>query len=341
MSTPSVKALRWWMIGLLMLGSVINYLTRSTLAVAAPTVLEDLDITTQQYRGSWRPSRARSCCSRSAGYILDVIGLKLGFAMFAVAWSFISMAHGLATAGRRSRPARAAGTLRRLGQPGRHEGDVGVVPGDGARAGRRRLQHRRVARIDARGADRRLGDPSHNWQFAFVMTGMLGLMWVGVWLWLYQSPATHPRCRPKSAITSRRAGEAPPGGRGGPRSPQILHQRNFWGIALPRFLADPTWGTLTFWLPLYLTTCAASTQADRALCVAAVSGGRPRLHVRRGDQHGAAEVLWGRAHQRPARRVHGRCNHDARRGIRRLRRQSVRRDRAAQPRPASRIRRCR
>jgi hypothetical protein len=39
------------MIGLIMLGSVINYLTRSTLAVAAPTVLKDLHITTQQY--SW------------------------------------------------------------------------------------------------------------------------------------------------------------------------------------------------------------------------------------------------------------------------------------------------
>jgi ACS family hexuronate transporter-like MFS transporter len=32
----------------------------------------------------------------------------------------------------------------------------------------------------------------------------------------------------------------------------ILRQRNFWGIAIPRFLADPTWGTLTYWLPLYL-----------------------------------------------------------------------------------------
>ena len=34
----------------------------------------------------------------------------------------------------------------------------------------------------------------------------------------------------------------------------ILRQRNFWGIALPRFLADPTWGTLTFWMPLYLNS---------------------------------------------------------------------------------------
>jgi MFS transporter, ACS family, aldohexuronate transporter len=34
----------------------------------------------------------------------------------------------------------------------------------------------------------------------------------------------------------------------------ILAQRYFWGIGLPRFLADPTWRTLSFWLPLYLST---------------------------------------------------------------------------------------
>ena len=39
-----------------------------------------------------------------------------------------------------------------------------------------------------------------------------------------------------------------------PSFKNILKQRNFWGIALPRFLADPTWGTLSFWMPLYLST---------------------------------------------------------------------------------------
>ena len=43
-----MNGLRWWMMGLLMVGSMINYLTRSTLAVAAPTVLKDLDISTLQ-----------------------------------------------------------------------------------------------------------------------------------------------------------------------------------------------------------------------------------------------------------------------------------------------------
>jgi ACS family hexuronate transporter-like MFS transporter len=31
----------------------------------------------------------------------------------------------------------------------------------------------------------------------------------------------------------------------------LLRQRNFWGIGLPRLLADPTWGTLSFWVPSY------------------------------------------------------------------------------------------
>ena len=43
MTSRTIRNLRWWMIGLLMAGSIINYLTRSTLSVAAPTVLKDLD----------------------------------------------------------------------------------------------------------------------------------------------------------------------------------------------------------------------------------------------------------------------------------------------------------
>ena len=45
-----------------------------------------------------------------------------------------------------------------------------------------------------------------------------------------------------------------PAGDNGPSLGKILKQRNFWGIAVPRVLADPTWGTLTFWLPLYLSS---------------------------------------------------------------------------------------
>jgi len=55
------------MISLIMLGSVINYLTRSTLAVAAPTVLKELHISTQEYSWIIGAFRALSWHSRSAG----------------------------------------------------------------------------------------------------------------------------------------------------------------------------------------------------------------------------------------------------------------------------------
>ena len=51
-----------------------------------------------------------------------------------------------------------------------------------------------------------------------------------------------------------RPGGAPGGRRPSRRSAHLLKQRNTWGIAIPRMLADPTWGTLTFWMPLYLAT---------------------------------------------------------------------------------------
>ena len=33
---------------------------------------------------------------------------------------------------------------------------------------------------------------------------------------------------------------------------QILGTRQFWGIALPRFLAEPAWGTFNAWIPLFM-----------------------------------------------------------------------------------------
>jgi hypothetical protein len=61
----TLRGLRWWMMGLLMVGSIINYLTRSTLAVAAPKVLKDLDITTEHY--SWMKRYGRSSALGAAG----------------------------------------------------------------------------------------------------------------------------------------------------------------------------------------------------------------------------------------------------------------------------------
>ena len=247
--------LRWWMMGLLMLGSVINYLTRATLAVAAPTVLKDLDITTQQY--SWILSAFQFAIMLQplCGYVMDSVGLKLGFAIFAIAWSFISMAHGLAGSWQtlfslRALLGFAEGSANPAGMkatsewfPAAERGLAGGFFNMGASLGSM-LAAPLVAWAIL----------THSWQFAFVLTGVIGLAWVALWLVFYQSPSQHKALSSEERDYIVSGQERHLAGEGKPSFRTILGQRNFWGIAIPRFLADPTWGTLTFWLPLYLTT---------------------------------------------------------------------------------------
>jgi ACS family hexuronate transporter-like MFS transporter len=94
----------------------------------------------------------------------------------------------------------------------------------------------------------------YNWRMAFVITGALGLVWVALWLLFYQSPEKHRGLSDEERQYIAAGQEEHL--RGDARRPsfrKLLRQRNLWGIALPRLLADPAWGTLTFWLPLYLS----------------------------------------------------------------------------------------
>ena len=247
--------LRWWMMGLLMVGSIINYLTRATLAVAAPTVLKDLAISEQQY--SWILSAFQIAIMMQplCGYVMDTIGLKLGFAIFAVAWSFISMTHGLAANwqtlfGLRALLGFAEGSANPAGMkatsewfPAAERGLAGGFFNMGASLGSM-LAAPLVAWAIL----------THSWQFAFVLTGVIGLVWAGLWLIFYNSPSKHRALSAQERDYILSGQETHLAGTGRPSFRTVLRQRNFWGIAIPRFLADPTWGTLTFWLPLYLTT---------------------------------------------------------------------------------------
>src|SRR5205809_1624723 len=288
-----MKSLRWWMIALLMLGSIINYLTRSTLGVAAPTILQDLHITAQQY--SWIVSTFQGAIMLQliCGYVLDVVGLKAGFAMFAIAWSLISMAHGLARgwptfAVLRGLLGFAEGCANPAGMkataewfPARERGLAGGLFNIGASVGSMLAPPLVVWAI-----------LSYNWQAAFVMTGIIGLAWVVLWLAFYDSPDRHPRlsAAERDYIVS---GQEPHlrGDGSRPSIARILRQRNFWGIALPRFLADPTWGTLTFWLPLYLNSVRHFDLKQIALFA-----WMPFLAADLGSMFGGVVSLWLQKH---------------------------------------------
>jgi ACS family hexuronate transporter-like MFS transporter len=89
--------IRWFTIGLIMLGALVNFLSRQTLSIAAPTVITNLHITTQQYGWITSAFQGGIMLQPVVGYIIDILGVKSGFALFAFLWSVICMAHGLAT----------------------------------------------------------------------------------------------------------------------------------------------------------------------------------------------------------------------------------------------------
>ena len=150
---------------------------------------------------------------------------------------------------------RAARLHRRFGQSGGHESNGGLVSRQGAGTGRRRVQHRSLGGFHVGPSLVAWAILAYNWRVAFVITGSLGLVWVVLWLLLYQSPDRHRALskQEKAYISSGQEKHLQSDG-SRPSLLKILGQRNFWGIALPRFLADPTWGTLSFWLPLYLSS---------------------------------------------------------------------------------------
>ena len=84
-----IKGLRWYMIALVTLGTVLGYLTRNTIAAAAPTLMEELHISTQQYSYIIAAySAAYTIMQPVAGYVLDILGTKIGYAFFAVTGPF-------------------------------------------------------------------------------------------------------------------------------------------------------------------------------------------------------------------------------------------------------------
>ncbi|WP_323908012.1 MFS transporter [Aeromonas veronii] len=257
-----VKNLRWYIIALVCLGTIVNYLSRSSLSVAAPQVMSELNFTEKEY--SWIVSAFQICYTIAqpiAGYIIDMIGLKVGFFIFAVAWSLFNMAHAFAggwislavlrggmglteaaaiPAGMKASaewfPAKERGIASGLFNAGTSVGAMLAPP----------LVVWAMLTFESSG----LGT-----EMAFIITGGVGILFAITWFLVYRSPRKH-KWISQNELTYIEEGQEKhlTANEGKPEIKEIIKQRNFWGLAIARFLADPAWGTLSFWMPLYLTS---------------------------------------------------------------------------------------
>src|SRR3954469_14454355 len=92
-----VRGLRWYILALVMLGTVVNYIDRNTLGVLAPVLTKELNFTTQQYSYIVAAFQiSYSLMQPIAGFITDIIGLRLGYFLFALTWGTACALHAFA-----------------------------------------------------------------------------------------------------------------------------------------------------------------------------------------------------------------------------------------------------
>lgn len=246
--------LRWWIIGLVTIGTVLNYLARSSLSVSAPTLKHEFGMNTEQY--SWVVlafQGAYTVMQPVAGAVLDWLGTRIGFALFAIGWAFANMAHGLAT---------GWGSLAVFrGLLGASE--AAAIPGGLKVVSEWFPPRERTIATGWFNIGSSIGNMiapplvtfcilAYGWQAGFVVTGAISLVWAIMWLALYRRPEEHPALQAdeRATILADRPQALPT--RAGWRA--IMRTRAFWSIAVPRFFAEPAWQTFNFFIPLYLVT---------------------------------------------------------------------------------------
>ncbi len=252
-----IHGLRWWIIALVCVGTIVNYLSRNALGVLAPELKTVLHMSTQQYSyvvGAFQIGY--TIMQPVCGVIIDLIGLRIGFTIFACLWSLIGCFHGL-----------AAGWLSLAAL----RGFMGLAEAAAIPAGMKVVaewfpNREKSIAVGYFNAGTSLGSVlapplvilvslRYGWQAAFSVTGALGFVWAALWYMLYRAPKDHPRISAKEQEQIN-DGQSVPGAQPHRtyRIRDVVSSRRFWAIAQARFFAEPAWQTFSFWIPLYLVT---------------------------------------------------------------------------------------
>lgn len=251
-----VKNLRWWILVLFLLGVTVNYITRNSLGILAPELKSNLGITTEQY--SWIVGAfqlAYTLFQPLCGWLIDVIGLKLGFMICAGLWAQACLMH--AGAGNWVHLA-----LLRFFMGG---AEAAAPPANAKTIGEWFPKSERPIAAGWAGVGFSIGamlappiiyfaHASFGWQGAFMFTGILAMLWVVLWWAFYHNPDKHPNLSKAELDFIRQDNEAPP-----VKLPFLTalktvgKNKRFYGIAIPAFMAEPAWAVMSFWVPLYLS----------------------------------------------------------------------------------------
>lgn len=238
---------KWWVCGLLLLASTINYMDRQTLANAAVRITKQFQLTNEQYGNlelgfGW----AFAVGSLVFGFVADAISVRWVYPAVLLLWSSVGFATGLVEsyegllicrtllgffeAGHW--PCAIKTTVKLLEPKDRSMGNSVLQSGTSIGAIITPLMMRFL-----------LTDQPDSWRVAFQLVGLVGLVWIVAWLWMVRSGDLDDRAEARAVNTA-----SPPAF----RLDRGTLQRRMAAVLITIALINTSWQTLRAWLPKFL-----------------------------------------------------------------------------------------
>lgn len=254
------SGMRWVIIGLIAVATVVNYIDRNALAVMWPEIATQVGATKADYALLVTIFMLFYALGQFVfGKLFDAIGVRLGFALSIGFWSVSIMLHALASSILSFSLFRAMLGMSEAGAwPGAVKANAEWFP-----AKERALAQGIFNAGASVGAI--ISAPLIaliflwiGWKGTFLLVGLLGFVWLLPWLVIYRAgPDSHPWVsaaeralildKPQAHATDEALAPAYV-----PTLTQLLSHRQSWGVILSRFFLDPIWWLFVSWLPIYL-----------------------------------------------------------------------------------------
>lgn len=252
-----IKGLRWWIIGLVGLATIINYIDRSALAIMWPDISNDLDMDKNEYALILNVFLIAYAVGQSvSGKMFDKIGTRAGFVVSITVWGLSTAVHALARGVMSFSIFRILLGLGEAGNwPGAVKSNAEWFP----------VKERAFAQgiFNSGAAMGSIVAPpliaviwlAIGWKMTFVLLGLLGIVWVIPWLLINKAiPSKHPWIteEEKNHILSGLEEKQKDVEGEGLSMKEILSHKESWAVLVSRFFVEPIWWLFVGWMPLYL-----------------------------------------------------------------------------------------
>ncbi len=258
--------LRWWVIGLIALATVINYIDRQALGVLWPDIAADLypDVDSDGRKATYAYITSSFIFFYAMGQalfgkIFDWIGTRLGFALSIGVWSIATALHAFATGAISFIVFRSILGVAEAGNwPGAAKGNAEWFP-----------THERAFAQGLFNSGAAIGGivalPAialltvwFSWQMIFIVVGLIGLLWLIPWFLIVKAPPQyHPNIseEERQYILSGQKTEAEDDvdyEEYNPSTAKLLSHKQSWGVIIASATIDPIWWLFIVWIPIYL-----------------------------------------------------------------------------------------